>query len=79
VFVRLGWKSLLRTNTLANYKITDKESFMTLGPSQGQVPVVNHVTGEAVEELDAGLGHDPLVVKDGQTEVGVAPQRQHFI
>jgi hypothetical protein len=51
---------------------------MTLGPSQGQVPVVNHVTGEAVEELDAGLGHDPLVVEDGQTEVGVAPQRQHF-
>jgi hypothetical protein len=33
--VKLGWKSLPGTNTLAYYKnpyITDKESFITLGP-----------------------------------------------
>jgi hypothetical protein len=36
VFVRLDWKSLPRTNTLAYYKnplFTDKKSFKTLGPS----------------------------------------------
>jgi hypothetical protein len=56
-----------------------QKSFITLGPGRGQFPVVSQVTGEAVEELEAGLGLDPLVVEDGQREVGVAPQRQHFI
>jgi hypothetical protein len=67
--IRLGWKGLPGTNTLAYYEnslITDRKSFITLGPGGNVIKLFSFITDDARVFVLVGNPFQPSLMIVGE-------------